>query len=253
MQAFSVFGSDNRQAYLAVLLQTRGYPVVYTTDEIRFLPTVLLPIPSVLPDRTVNSTQRTIKQFLESVPPDTTIWGSGLTPYRNDVADRNISLKNYSDDPAFAEKNAHLTAEGALEIAMAQLPKTICGSQFLVIGYGRIGKRLSSLLAALGGIVTVASRTVPDVSYRVDQTAHYQFPLDEYDAIFNTVPAPVFCAEHCAATRTVCLLIDLASAPGGIAKDGGRTVIHALGLPAKAAPKTAAEIMLSVILSETEE
>lgn len=253
MQAFSVFGSDARQTHLAKLLQEAGYPVIHTTDEVRCLSSVLLPVPSVMSDGTVNGTPYTIEKFLEAVPKGTTIWGSGLTPYQKNVLGRWVFLKNYSDHPDFAEKNAQPTAEGALQIAMEQLPKTIHGSHFLVIGYGRIGSRLAAMLAALGGIVTIASRSTPDVPYRVDRTGHYQYPLDAYDAIFNTVPAPIFNQQHCASTREDCLLVDLASSPGGIAKDSGRTITHALGLPAKVAPKTAAEIMLSVILSETEE
>ena len=251
MHAFSVFGRDLRQQYLAQLLQDSGYPVIHTTDEIRFLPTVLLPVPTILADGTVNGTTSDLQNFLASVPANTTIWGSGLESDRNQAAERGVILKNYSDFPDFAEKNAHLTAEGALQIALDRLPQTIARSHFLVIGYGRIGKKLAAMLSALGGIVTIASRTAQNVPYRVDRTGAYQYPLTDYDAIFNTVPAPVLSASH--PIKKDCLLVDLASSPGGIEKSSNRTVLHALGLPAKTAPKTAAEIMLSVVLSEMEE
>lgn len=135
---------------------------------------------------------------------------------------------------------------------MEELPSTLDGGRFLVIGFGRIGKQLAARLQALGGAVTVARREPGTLPYREDQTGKYQFPLSDYDAVFNTAPAPVFPREDCLATREDCLLIDLASAPGGIAKDGGRRLIHALGLPAKVAPKTAAAILLSIILEEME-
>lgn len=251
MHAFSVFGRDLRQTYLARILQASGHPVLHTTDEIRFLPTVLLPVPTVLADGTVNGTGSKIENFLASVPPNTTIWGSGLESYRSQAEKQGILLKNYSDFPEFAEKNAHLTAEGALQIALDQLPQTIARSHFLVIGYGRIGRKLAAMLSALGGIVTIASRTERNVPYRVDRTGDYRYPLTDYDAIFNTVPAPVLPASH--PVKPDCLLVDLASSPGGIEKTADRAVMHALGLPAKTAPKTAAEIMLSVVFSEMEE
>lgn len=250
MHPFSVFGSDARQTHLANLLQQSGYSVVYTTDEICLLPTILLPVPSILPNGIIRGTKQPFEDFLKFVPPGTAIWGSGLTQYQPQAAAQHIFLKNYSDDPQFAEQNALPTAEGALQLAMERLPTTIAGSQFLVIGCGRIGLQLSAMLTALGGTVTLASRGTPTVPYRIDRTAQYQFPLDTYDVVFNTAPAPVFHVDHCKAVRDDCLLIDLASAPGGIAADSSRPVLHALGLPAKSAPKTAAKIMLSIILKE---
>ena len=53
------------------------------------------------------------------------------------------------------------------------------------------------------------------------------------------------------------LFIDLASLPGGIdfsfASERGIKAIQALGLPAKTAPKTAAEIVFKIISNKLEE
>ena len=50
--------------------------------------------------------------------------------------------------------NAIITAEGALELAMGEMPVTLHGCNALVIGYGRIGKLLCARLAALGASPT---------------------------------------------------------------------------------------------------
>ena len=50
------------------------------------------------------------------------------------------------------------TAEGAIQIAMEELPITLHGAKTLVIGYGRLGKLLSHRLSAMGAKVSVAAR-----------------------------------------------------------------------------------------------
>ena len=247
---YSVFGSDARQLYLAALLTAAHKRVRHTQTAPEEAPVILLPVPTVTPDGRLRGTETLAGDWLRSLPPGTAVWGEGLASFRCP----GLCIHQYTDYPEFAVKNAVPTAEGALLLALQELPRTVSGGRFLVIGYGRIGKALAARLEALGGVVTVARRQ-PDasLSYRCDRTGAYQFSLCEYDAVFNTVPAPVFSAADCAATREDCLLIDLASAPGGITKNTTRRLIHALGLPAKTAPKTAAAIMMSIILRETEE
>ena len=59
----------------------------------------------------------------------------------------------------FTLKNAYLTAEGAVSVAMDSYEGSIANAKILVIGYGRIGKYLSRMLRALGASVTVSSRS----------------------------------------------------------------------------------------------
>lgn len=250
--SYSVFGADARQVYLASLLEQAGYSTIHTIDTVRIKDVVILPIPSTTASGEIRGTQLSFTRLLCSAPAGTVFWGSGFAPYQSLAGELGLRLCEATAFPQFAEENAIPTAEGALQIAMKELPTTIHGGHFLVIGYGRIGRQLTERLAALGGTVTVARRETGALPFRQDQTSHYRFPLSEYDAIFNTAPYPVFSREDCLATREDCLLIDLASAPGGIAPDCSRRLIHALGLPAKVAPKTAATALLSIILKEME-
>ena len=252
-RTYTVFGADPRQVYLAKLLELRGFSILHTTQEFPDSDTLLLPLPSVSQDGLITGSAQNFESVLQSRRAGTSVWGNGLQQYRSLGESLGIALHNYTDYPEFETKNAIPTAEGAIQIAMEQLPTTICGGQFLVIGYGRIGSALAERLTHLGGAVTVARRTTTPIPYPCDITGVYGSPLCDYDAIFNTVPFPVFSEEHVNRTREDCLLMDLASHPGGIAKTGSRRLVHALGLPAKAAPKTAAAIMFDILLSKEEE
>jgi dipicolinate synthase subunit A len=71
------------------------------------------------------------------------------------------------------------------------------------------------------------------------------------DLIFNTVPALVLTRSLLSAMRRSAVVIDLASSPGGIdyqaAQELGVNAILAPGLPGLVAPRTAGEILASVV------
>lgn len=72
-----------------------------------------------------------------------------------------------------------------------------------------------------------------------------------YDLIINTVPARVLGQEELEDVNPSCLILDLASKPGGVdlgrAGELGLTVIWALSLPGKVAPVTAGAAIKSTI------
>lgn len=251
MPTYAVFGTDARQTWLRVLLREAGKTVLPGSVPDGYADTVILPIPSVTKDGLICGSERLLSDYLKYAPDGISVWGSGIVRFQS--AAQHIRLHDFTRYERFAAENAVPTAEGAIGIAMQELPVTICGGRFLVIGFGRIGRCLAQRLADLGGTVTVARRVPCTLPYRTDITGSYLYPLSEYDTIFNTVPTEVLNAEQCGQTRADCVLIDLASVPGGICKTGGRAVIHALGLPAAAAPKTAAAILRNILLTETEE
>lgn len=75
--------------------------------------------------------------------------------------------------------------------------------------------------------------------------------LPRIKLLYNTVPAKVVTSDVLERLPGSCLIIDVASNPGGVdldcAAERGLRVIKALSLPGKVAPFTAAENMLSVI------
>ncbi len=153
------------------------------------------------------------------------------------------------------------TCEGAIQLAMEQTEYTLQGSQCLVTGYGRIGALLARKLCALGAKVTASARSPEDFA-RIEAAGMKQLDtrklagkLKGFDLIFNTVPAPVFGPAELSDIAPACLLIDLASLPGGVAGDArpGCRVLHALSLPGKVAPLTAAKAVYETVLTILQE
>ena len=153
--------------------------------------------------------------------------------------------------------NSVPTAEGAIQVAMEELPVTIQALPILVTGYGRVGKTLAGALKALGAQVFVAVRKNRDAALAFAaglQPCNYDNLYDvlpKIQLVYNTVPAKVVTQEVMERLPGNCLIIDVASNPGGVDTDSaaelGLRVIKALSLPGKVAPFTAAENMLSVI------
>jgi dipicolinate synthase subunit A len=159
--------------------------------------------------------------------------------------------------------NAIPTAEGAISLAMEELPITLHGARVLVIGYGRTGKILAHRLASLGCDVTVSARKYSDFAwieaygYRYTDTNGLGSDLSRYDLIFNTVPALVLNRERLSYLKKDALVIDLASKPGGVdfdaAQELGSNVIWALSLPGKCSPLTSGRIIRDTIYHILEE
>jgi len=155
-------------------------------------------------------------------------------------------LYDYYAREDLAIANAIPTAEGAVAAAMNELPITLCGSDVMVYGYGRVGKALSNLLIHMGAHVTVAARKTEDLAWIAANGCkpHYIYskPKEKYAVIFNTVPAPVLTREILSSFDSDTLIIELASKPGGIdmtaAGEFELRVIWALSLPGKVAPVT---------------
>ncbi|MNN74440.1 Dipicolinate synthase subunit A [compost metagenome] len=76
--------------------------------------------------------------------------------------------------------------------------------------------------------------------------------VTEADLIFNTIPSMIITAEVLSRIPKHCVIIDLASAPGGCdfryAEQQGIKAILAPGLPGAVAPKTAGLIMGSALV-----
>lgn len=121
----------------------------------------------------------------------------------------------------------------------------------LVIGSGRIGSSLTRQLRALGCRVCVASRGAAPGPDRVP-TGAYGPVLGQCDAVVNTAPALVLDAAALAQTRPDCLILDLASVPGGVDFDAAAQLGHRarweLSLPGRMFPRSAGRIIKEAVL-----
>ena len=129
---------------------------------------------------------------------------------------------------------------------MEETIKTLHSSNVLVLGYGRVGKILANMLKGLGANVYCEARKNVDLAwikaygYEPVTLRSLNENLNKFDIIMNTIPALILTEKELKYLKKDCLLIDLASNPGGIdreaAKKQGIKTIWALSLPGKVAP-----------------
>ena len=156
---------------------------------------------------------------------------------------------------------ARLTAEGA--IALLRPETGLSGAHILLLGYGRIARLLARELQKAGALVTAAARSGEQRAWAEAEGIEalpldaLSGALDRFDVIIGTIPAPVLTEPLLALVRKDVLLLELASAPGGIdaaaAHERGLRYIRAPGLPAKYAPERAAVILRDAVYAAAAE
>ena len=166
---------------------------------------------------------------------------------------RALPFTDYSADEAFLAGNADLTARTALAHLLLHTPDGLPGARVLVLGWGRIAKALAPLLREQGAHVTVAARS-PDAraaAARLGFAAADLTLAQPFDALINTIPAPVAGEDLLSRQAPGTLLLELASAPGGFhrptAVARGLSLLDAPGLPGKLAPRAAAALLKTTL------
>lgn len=275
---FWVVGGDLRQVRLAQLLQMDGHTVqTYamerreikealsgsdTLNGIERCDCVILPLPAVGESGILNAPLSDRKVPLSAVAgrlkPGQILCGGKLdAEFVRSAREKGCRVYDYFEREELAVKNAVPTVEGAIQIAMEELPTTLFGSRVLVIGYGRVGRLLAHRLKGLGARVTVSARSFRDLAwieaygYCAEHTDQLAGWLCSYDLIINTVPAQVLGEAALEDVASDCLIIDLASRPGGVDFESaaalGLKVIWALSLPGKVAPLSSGQIIRDTV------
>lgn len=276
-----VVGGDPRQAALAALLADDGHSVhTYALERgegMKCDPSmdgadradcVVLPLPAAGADGALNAPLAAERHGLEEVldklrPGQLVCAGMAGEDLSEMAGARKLLLRDYFAREELAVLNAIPTAEGAIQIAMEELPITLHDARVLVVGFGRLGRALAPRLRALGARVWVSARRYEQRaaaesmglgSEGVDRLPDW---LCSYDLVFNTVPAPVLGVEELAALKEGALVIDLASRPGGVDMEAaaalGVRVIWALSLPGKVAPVTSGRYIKDTVYHIMEE
>ena len=93
------------------------------------------------------------------------VLGGRLTAQERTLIE-NVGLRafDYAAAETFALRNAVPTAEGAIQIAMQELPVVLHRLPVLILGAGRVSRALQPRLRALGAEVTVAARRCTDLA-----------------------------------------------------------------------------------------
>ena len=279
-----VLGGDSRQTYIAKRLKDKGHDVycfgfnIYDNSELKKISSLadikgkidvlVLPIISSNDDRTVNAPfydgEITLDDAISTMKPHSIVVGGNLSKSLRTLffEHGHFSVDYYIRDE-LKIKNCIPTAEGALSIAIEEMPSTVAGSKVLIIGFGRVAKACAKLFKALESDVSVSARNLNAFAWAelygyesidIDKIDVY---LSEFDLIINTVPAKILDRKKLSKINKNALVIDLASKPGGVDFDNARQLglktIWALSLPGKVAPVTSGHIIADTILNILDE
>lgn len=280
---FWVIGGDLRQVKLAELLQGDGHTVhtfaleqapdcplegEHDLSGLKLADCVVFPLPVTGNGTMLNAPfskyHHPLNEIMSAIRPRQVLCAGRVDhPTQVMAQEHGLILHDYFAREELAVANAVPTVEGAIQIAMEELPITLHGCRTLIIGYGRLGRLLAHRFSALGARVSVSARKWSDLAwaeaygYGVEQTDHLDSWLCGYDLIVNTVPVRVLTKERLAELKKGCLVIDLASKPGGVDMDSaqqlGVKIIWALSLPGKTAPVTAGKAILNTIYNILQE
>lgn len=282
-QNISIIGGDLRIVKLAELLEAENFKVaIYAMDEaesinklnsikkcdtiqecIKQAEVIVGPVPLSSNGIDINTPfsdkKITVKELIPLLTGKTFIAGAIKSEVLKLAEENGVTVIDLMAREELAVLNTISTAEGAIQIAMEETPRTIHGSNVLVMGFGRVGKILSNMLNGIGAHVYCEARKDTDLAwikaygYHAISLKDLDKELEKFDVIINTIPAVVLNEEKLQQLKKECLLIDLASHPGGVdkqaAKKLGIKLIWALSLPGKVAPITSAEFIKETLIN----
>ncbi len=228
---------------------------------------VILPLPASTDERLLNcpaiksSDRVQLSEIVDAMDKESCLLGGKIPTYIVEIAQKKgIKVFDYFDLETLQIKNAYITAEAALSIAMNSLDKCIKGARLAITGTGRISRLLAELLCKIGARVTVAGRNPDALAYfslmgcdtLVIKGGDWNKPLlCGYDVIFNTVPSWLFDRNFLELADKKMLIIELASAPGGVdicsARQLSANVLWGASLPGKYAPYSAGELIAEAV------
>lgn len=272
--SFSVIGGDARNVELAKMLANDGHEVyVYglekstlgeqdvknieicnTLEEALYNGNIVIgPIPFSRDGEILNAPLSNnvieIEDFASWLDNKALFAGSISDDFYNIVKNVKVVVTDLMKIEELAVLNIIATAEGAISQIIENTDFNLQSSNVLIVGFGRIGKILSNKLRLLGANVTCSARKLTDLAwieaygYKAMDTFNLE-NLEEYNIIINTVPHLIFEKDQLEKINKSCLLLELASRPGGFdletIENLGLNYVPALGLPGKVAAKSSA-------------
>ncbi len=279
---FAVVGGDLRQIYAAVELADRGYETALfgfenfgddiglctrcycLEDALNKANVLILPMPVSNDGNSLFTPLSDKKIFLKDIfsklDNNIIVFGGRCANIKEKFG---VVIHDYFEREELIIANAYLTAESAVGVAMSVSEKSLRDSSVLVMGYGRIGKVLCSLLKGMGVDVYASARKKRDFAwiraygYSPVDTSKVCDVVSNCRLIFNTIPNLVLGEETLGCMHKDSIIIDLASKPGGVdfeaAEKFGLKTIWALSLPGKKLPVSAGRVIAVTILDMLED
>lgn len=173
---------------------------------------------------------------------------------------REIGCYDFMTDETLTIFNAIATAEGAIAEALLHRNTNLHHSRCMVLGYGRCGMVLADKLLGLNAHVTVCCEDTKELA-RADSLGMDTLPLtrlrheiQNFEYIFNTIPAQILREDSLQAANSEMLIIDIASAPGGVNYEAATRLnipaFHCSGLPGKYAGQSSAERLAEYVMQK---
>lgn len=272
-----IFGGDKRQVYMGLSLLNLDYSVysfrlhdhivhknhteLFSLDELMKTCRVLIgPIPLTkdlvtISDGTVCNSEKTIIHHLNKN--HLLIGGMIPSDIVNICNEKGVFCYDLMKSDKIAIMNTIATAEGTIMEAIKNSDRNLHHSSCLVLGYGRCGKVLTDKLMGLDAYTTVAARRGDALAYAhaagasTVKLSDIKDVLPTYHYIFNTIPSLVLDQECLKLVDRDVVIIDIASAPGGIdyeyALNHGVNAKLCLGIPGKVSPRASADILVTEI------
>ncbi len=264
-----LIGGDKRQKYLMEYLADKGYDISSyglfdwddDTDKLKGIigedSVIVLPLPATRNDKTIvmpfSKREITIDRLMSLLGKDNLVFGGIIKgELLSRLRETEIPFVDYYDTK-FIEKNAVLTAFGALKILLEHIDFALPLGKYAVTGFGRVARETTALLTALSCDVTVFARNSSQredamiKGCKAEKLSDLKYFSHKYDVVINTIPSQIICEDTIKNMNKSCKIIELASAPYGLDFDMGRRysidVVKAFGLPGKYTPKTAGEII----------
>lgn len=277
LPVIGVIGGDRRQEYLADILEKRHYSVLsyavsgqagYHTGSLRELmehsTVIAAPVPFSRNGKTILSLSEKedldISSFLFFLKPEHIVFGGNFPEcVSSRCLSKNIRFFDLLKNEHIACQNAVATAEGAIMEACRLSPMNFHKNHSIVIGYGKCGSVLADRLKGLHSQVTVCARSKKARTEAgvlgFDSISPEDLGKALKDAlfVFNTVPAPVLSETLLKELPPQAVIVDIASAPGGVdfkaASSLGIISSLFLSIPGKTAPYASAMILAEEILA----
>lgn len=214
----TIIGTDDRLEYLREVLSTTLEVKLFSTmtwnDELQetiddFQPEILfLPIQAMKMER----------PFTLPKTVDVLFVGKKYEEIEHACKRTDIKTFYYLEDEQWIWDNANLTAEGFINYFYLNEKKSLYNKQFIITGYGRVGKRLAFALHHLGAKVVISVRS----EHQLFEAKSYGFQIEALEKVIekqkdqlvyliNTIPSKWLGNEE---TSCFIKVFDLASKPG---------------------------------------
>jgi hypothetical protein len=212
---------------------------------------ILLPIPTTRDGVTLTGSGEKIETALSEAGERTLAVGYELPDrIREELEKRGVGVLDVGLDEEFLKANGELTAEAVLAILLTTEPRAPRDLSVGVVGYGRIGRRITGLLLYLGADVRVyTSRDGVRLELCefgvASRMSLGDADLSGLDILINTAPARIFNLGEGGRAAEGLRIIDLAS--GDNFGDGVKVEKYP-SVPAKMFPYSAGRIWHEAIV-----